>query len=73
MPERPTECPKCKAKMELGFMPDSTPGGVLATKWVAGDPTRNWLGDITIKGKTLVPIVTYRCQTCGYLESYAAI
>ena len=73
MPERNPDCPKCNVKMEVGFLPDSTYGGVVAPTWVAGDPTKNWLGAITMKGRTTHPVATYRCQRCGYLESYAAI
>jgi hypothetical protein len=59
--------------MELGFRPDTTYGGYVPPTWVAGYPTKNWLGVITMKGKTGHPVDTYRCQKCGYLESYAAV
>ena len=57
--------------MEPGFLPDTTYGGVVPPKWAAGEPTRNWLNVVSLKGKTTYPVVTYRCEKCGYLEAYA--
>jgi hypothetical protein len=73
MPEQNPKCPKCNTRMEPGYLPDATYGGIVLPKWAAGEPTKNWLGAFTTKGKATYPVVTYRCQKCGYLESYAAI
>jgi Domain of unknown function (DUF6487) len=72
MPKRNSDCPKCKAKMEPGFVPDTAPGGSTIPTWVAGEPDLGWSGP-KLKGKARYPIEAYCCQSCGYLEFYAAI
>jgi len=71
-------CAKCKARMEQGFIPDRGqsyldrrhPYRYVAT-WVAGTPEKSfWLG-ITTRGRAEIPVRTFRCTACGYLESYA--
>ncbi len=74
MPERTPDCPKCNARMEPGFMPDSTWGGEIPPTWVAGRPTKAWhgLGALKTKGQARYPVAAYRCPKCGFLELYAA-
>ena len=72
MREKRVECPKCKKAMVAGFL--------LAygkyeqnrlTNWVEGVAQKSiWTG-ISLKKKIMLPTVTYRCQRCGFLESYA--
>ena len=58
--------------MEAGFILDSTYGANLVSQWVEGIPLRSvWTG-VKLKGRRKLPIVTYRCSKCGYLESFAA-
>jgi hypothetical protein len=65
------ECPKCRSKMEDGFIKDEGYGVVNPSKWVEGKPVQSfWLGTRT-SGKMQFEITTYRCTSCGYLESYA--
>lgn len=65
------ECPKCRGKMEEGFIKDQDCGAVHASKWVEGAPEKSfWTGTKT-QGKNQVQVITYRCPGCGYLESYA--
>jgi uncharacterized protein DUF6487 len=65
------ECPKCHASMEAGFIKDETYGAVHASKWVEGPPEKSfWTGTKT-RGKKQVQVMTYRCSSCGYLESFA--
>ena len=72
----PTDrCPKCGAEMEQGFASAVGPDGVIASGlWVKGDAfqhkTTFWQGR-QVTNETL-PIRTYRCAGCGFLESYAA-
>jgi hypothetical protein len=41
------------------------------THWVEGAPEKSfWQGLATSKRRVL-PIATWRCERCGYLESYA--
>lgn len=40
-------------------------------KWVEGEPLKSfWLG-LRTKGRETYEVTTYRCDRCGYLESYA--
>jgi hypothetical protein len=55
--------------MEQGFVVDYTHGGAAVSKWAAGAPLKSfWFGT---KVPALVPIGTYRCSSCGFLEMYA--
>ena len=64
-------CVKCGGEMEEGFVLDNTYGARLQSEWIEGAPERSrWTG-IKLKGKEQLPIVTFRCTRCGYLESYA--
>jgi hypothetical protein len=43
-----------------------------ATEWVAGAPEKSfWMG-LKIKGRQVLPVTVFRCERCGFLESYAA-
>jgi predicted nucleic-acid-binding Zn-ribbon protein len=72
MTERNIKCSKCQRTMEKGYIPDATYGGVVLGTWVEGEVETGFLGAIKLKGKTRRTITTYRCNSCGYLESYAA-
>ena len=63
-------CPKCQGNMMEGFVPDYTHGGVLQTRWVQGTPKRTFWFGIRILDPVFA-VTTYRCETCGFLESYA--
>ena len=40
-------------------------------KWIDGTPEFGmWIG-LKIRGHRRIEVATYRCRTCGYLESYA--
>jgi hypothetical protein len=43
----------------------------LIGSWVAGVPKKGWIGGVKLKGRRMSDITTYRCTSCGYLESYA--
>jgi Domain of unknown function (DUF6487) len=71
MSETPNQCPKCSGKMEQGFVLDMSHGMRLVSQWAPGPPRKSfWVGTKIPEG-TLVPIGTFRCVSCGYLESYA--
>jgi hypothetical protein len=57
--------------MELGLIPDRTYGAIVQSEWWEGLPEMSWLGSLKPKGKRSYPVVTLRCVSCGYLESYA--
>lgn len=70
MPVSP-KCPKCSGVMEQGFVMDSTNAGVLVSHWAKGAPLKAsfWMG--TKRPEAQLPIGTFRCSSCGYLEGYA--
>lgn len=72
MSKKSLACPKCKGEMNEGFVLDR---GDLEMRhpslWVAGAPEKSlWLGT-KIEGRESFQISSYRCEKCGYLESYA--
>jgi Domain of unknown function (DUF6487) len=64
-------CPKCGKEMHAGFVPDYSDAVVLERRWFEGKFETRWLGLRLRNKKFPVPVTTYRCNTCGYLESYA--
>jgi hypothetical protein len=66
------ECPKCKGRMEEGFLLDKTHGGTLAAHWVEGPPERSFWTGVKVRGKRIRPVQVFRCTSCGLLESYAS-
>jgi predicted nucleic-acid-binding Zn-ribbon protein len=61
------KCPKCGGEFEEGFVADkySQTGAISKPQW----GTKTMLGFIGLKSAHKVK--TYRCKSCGYLESYA--
>ena len=56
-------CPKCKEEMDEGLV--KCEGGYVGyQKWGI---KITWIGNMK-DGKD---VITYRCKSCGYLESYA--
>jgi hypothetical protein len=71
MDAHPLVCPKCNGSMTCGFIADFTYGHIEVSSWVEGPPERSfWTGTKVPKEKR-IPIGTFRCTACGYLESYA--
>lgn len=69
-------CPKYSSPMELGNIPDYAHGTVCMGRWSRGRPRSALLSffdrfRIAVSGKPSIPIGTYRCPKCGFLESYA--
>jgi hypothetical protein len=57
--------------MEQGFILDMTYGARLVSQWAAGAPVKSfWFGTKEPEDK-LIPVGTFRCASCGFLESYA--
>ncbi len=55
----------------MGFTLDNGYGERRQSAWIEGAPEYSrWTG-MKFKGKIQVPIITFRCVQCGYLESYA--
>jgi hypothetical protein len=71
MANPPRTCPKCSGHMEQGFVPDNTHGARLVSHWAAGFPRKSFWQGIKLPEAELIPIATFRCKSCGYLEEYA--
>jgi len=63
-------CLRCKTAMETGFLLDVAQG-VRQQRWYPGIPEKRFFGDLNVKRDQLIYVMTYRCPSCGYLESYA--
>lgn len=64
-------CPKCSGSMSEGFVLDQGHGSRSVAAWVDGAPVKSiWTG-VKLRGKTPIEIASWRCTSCGYLESYA--
>lgn len=71
MSGRPPDCQRCKRRMEPGFVLDRSSDGASVSTWVGGLPERGrWTG-LKLKGRTQLPVTTFRCPHCGCLESFA--
>ena len=57
--------------MEEGFLLDTSYGAYLATHWVSGPPQRSFWTGVKMRGRRKQLVRTFRCTTCGLLESYA--
>jgi uncharacterized protein DUF6487 len=65
-------CPKCGGPMAQGFIVDFHQGGSRrVSSWVEGAPQKSFWHGTTAPDLRGVPIGTFRCETCGFLESYA--
>ena len=63
-------CSKCSGEMQEGLVVDLNYGGILQSMWVE-DQAGKSVGSVTTDGKRKVKTITYRCSSCGYLDSYA--
>jgi hypothetical protein len=71
MPEL-TECLRCRGRMERGLILDRGESNMAnEQKWIEGTPERRWWGAIKTSGRESFPVRTFRCERCGWLESYA--
>jgi hypothetical protein len=57
--------------MEQGFVVDSTQGFRGVSHWVGGAPRRSFWSGTKLPKEGMIPIGTYRCSSCGFLEGYA--
>ena len=58
--------------MESGWVPDNTHAGLQQENWCPGEPQPSfWTGLKAEKKEIVIPVTTFRCPNCGYLESYA--
>lgn len=59
------------ASMEAGFILDKSFGELTVSEWLEGEPELSCWGRLKTKNRDRYAIVTYRCEQCGFLESYA--
>ena len=72
MPERRVECPRCGGGMEAGYVMDRGHYSVPSVpKWVEGEPERSFWHGLDTRDRAVLPVASYRCAGCGYLEFYA--
>ena len=59
--------------MEPGFIIDKgvPSGSVSAPEWAEGAPEPSFWSGLQLRGRERHAVGTFRCPTCGYLESYA--
>ena len=58
--------------MVRGFTPDFAHSQIVVSKWVEGEPEKSfWLGT-KVPSERCMPTATFRCSTCGFLETYAS-
>ena len=71
MTASPPTCPKCGGAMEQGFVYDHTYAARFVSHWAAGAPRKSFWRVTTSSGDATIPIGTFRCSACGFLEAYA--
>lgn len=66
------ECPRCRGRMHAGFLMDRADYNVPAvTRWVEGTPEKSFWTGLKTNDRAVLAVTSYRCERCGYLESYA--
>jgi len=65
-------CPKCRGEMVRGFILDLSFPQVAVSHWVEGLPQKSPLSGTKVPAGKSTPTATFRCASCGYLESYAS-
>jgi hypothetical protein len=66
-----SKCPKCTGEMIQGFVPDYTQGAALVLAWHQDQPKRSFWRSTKAPFLDGIPIGSFRCQKCGFLEFYA--
>lgn len=66
------QCPQCRVGMDEGFVPDlGHLNSPTTPKWTEGAPEPSFWRGLNLKDKARYAIATYRCPSCGLLQSYA--
>jgi predicted nucleic-acid-binding Zn-ribbon protein len=66
-------CPKCGGPMRQGYIATRRDRfSSVEADWIEGEAADSfWIGQYGVKAKSGLPVTALRCQSCGYLESYA--
>lgn len=68
------KCLRCGNAMEPGFVMDRAHYSVpTVASWVEGAPERSIWSGLKTQGRDTFPVISYRCEQCGYLEAYARV
>jgi predicted Zn-ribbon and HTH transcriptional regulator len=67
----PARCPKCNGEMVQGFLFEIDGPTRKVSTWVEGEPEKSWFVSTKVPKEKCVPVGTFRCSACGFLESYA--
>jgi hypothetical protein len=57
--------------MTAGVVLNGLQGGQLMPCWVEGIPDQNFFGNLKLRNRQTLPVTSFRCQACGYLELFA--
>ena len=64
-------CGKCGGAMGIGAIADFAHGSSKQSRWVGGEPKETFWSGLQTGDRAQFKVATYRCESCGYLESYA--
>jgi hypothetical protein len=65
-------CSRCQGAMSAGFVLDKIDDArARQSDWQEGNSKRNFWTGVKLHADLQRPITTFRCERCGYLESYA--
>jgi hypothetical protein len=64
-------CPKCDIQLQEGFLLSRTRKERIAADWVDGKPVRSFWRGLNLSGRTRLPVASWRCPRCGFLELHA--
>ena len=74
MSETSLKCAKCSGEMTQGWVVENDRIDFVVGSWVKGTPKKAFWGGVKLPNqKDLIPVGTFRCQLCGFLESYARV
>ena len=67
------KCPKCGGSVfEPGLLLDRGSANAFSLpQWVAGLPENSFRERLKMAERARLTVTTFRCQGCGFLESYA--
>ena len=65
------ECQRCRTRMERGFIVDHSHAERVVSQWAPGEPRKSFWSGMKLDKSELLPVATFRCPKCGFLESYA--
>ena len=72
-------CPKCNGEMDARYVYGRSNVFAIVNFWVERESMKNRsigsmfteTGDASSTSSDTIPVATFRCQSCGFLESYA--